>query len=322
MPAPVPDRAALLSFLPEDRVGVVERIEPITLGASGAGVYAVTTSRGAFVLRVQERQIDEGSFAQQLRILGRAVDAGIAPAVLYVDEAARAVVSVRVPGVPIAAALADPAQRGPVLASVVDRLRTLHALDRSGVAERDPLVFTRAAWEAGKRRTGFPPWAASLEPTLDAIASTLKGDLRRVVSHNDVNPVNVLWDGTRAWIVDWEVAALGHPYFDLAALALFLRLGDDVALDLIARHDGAPVDERSHATFRALRQLTALLCGLTFLGLVDDLDVRPAPTLADAPSLGDCYAAMRAGELDLQSPRGRASIGLALLAMGIAAKEG
>jgi hypothetical protein len=31
---------------------------------------------------------------------------------------------------------------------------------------------------------------------------------------------------------------------------------------------------------------------------------------------------MRAGELDLQSPRGRASIGLALLAQGVAAKEG
>jgi len=300
MPAPAPDRAALLSLLPEDRVGVVERLEPITLGLSGAGVYAVTTSRGACVLRVQKRDMDEGSFAQQLRVLRRAADAGVAPAVLHVNEEARAVVSARVPGVSIAGALADPELRAPVLASVVNRLRTLHALDPSGVDERDPVAYARASWVAARDRPGFPPWAASLAPTLDATADALARDPRRVVSHNDLNPVNVLWDGARAWLVDWEFAALGHPYFDLAVLAMFRRLEDGVALALGARHDGATLDEGARATFRALRRLAALLSGLTFLSLVDDLSVLPAPTRADAPSLGACYEALRAGELDLR----------------------
>ena len=293
---------------------MVARVEPITLGLSGAGVYAVTASRGAFVLRVQSREIDAGYFAQQVRVLRRAAAAGVAPAVVHVDDAARAVVSARVQGVPMAAGLADPAQRAPMFASVIDQLRTLHALDPSDVAERDPIAFTRAAWEAARGRPGFPPWAAALAPTLEALAATLARDPRRVVSHNDVNPTNVLWDGARAWLVDWEVAGLGHPYFDVATFAVFLRLGDDLALDLAARHDSAPLDDRSRETFRALRQLVGLLCGLTFLGLVDDLGVRPAPTKRDAPSLGDCYDAMRAGQLDLQTPRGRASMGLALLA--------
>jgi aminoglycoside phosphotransferase len=313
MSAPAPDHAALRRLLPEDRVGVVERIEPLTLGLSGAGVHAVTTSRGAYVLRVQGRQVDEASFAQQLRILRRAADAGVAPAVVHVDEAARAVVSVRVPGMPMAAALADPARRGAVFASLVDRLRTVHALDPSGIVAHDLLAFARATWEAGRERPGFPPWATSLAPTFEALAAALARDPRRVVSHNDVNPVNVLWDGARAWLVDWEVAGLAHPHFDLATLALFSRLADDVALDLVARHDGAAPDERSRATFRGLRQFAGLFCGLTFLGMVDDLRVRPAPTLADAPSLLDCYTAMRAGGLDLQTARGRASFGLALL---------
>jgi aminoglycoside phosphotransferase (APT) family kinase protein len=309
--------ADLLPLLPEDRVGALERIEPITLGLSGAGVYAVTTSRGDCVLRVQGPLVAEGFFAQQLLVLRRAAEAGIAPPILHVDEAARAVVSVRVKGTPMAAALADPAQRGPMFASVIDRLRTLHALDSSGIIERDPLTYARGTWEATRSRPGFPPWAASLAPTLDAIAATMASDSRRVVSHNDVNPMNVLWDGTSAWLIDWEVAGVGHPYYDLATFAMFLRLPDDVALELAARHDGKPLDEPSWASFRALRQLVALLCGLTFLSLVDDLTVRLAPTLADAPSLGDCYAAMRSGALDVQTPRGRASMGLALLALGL-----
>jgi aminoglycoside phosphotransferase (APT) family kinase protein len=312
--------AELIPLLPEERVGAVKRIEPIRMGLSGAGVYAVETSGGAYVLRVQGRELDEGSFAQQLRVLRRAAGAGVAPAIVHVDEAARAVVSARVPGLPIAAAVAEPAQRQAVLASVVDRLQTLHALDASDVSERDPMPYTVAAWEAGRGRPGFPPWAASLAPVFDALAATLARDPRRVLSHNDVNPVNVLWDGARAWLVDWEVAGLGHPYFDLATLALFLRLEDDAALGLAALHDGAPLAARSHASFRALRKVAGLLCGLTFLGLVDDLRVRPAPAMADAPSLEEVYRALRTGEYGLESPRGLASMGLALLALGVSAR--
>jgi aminoglycoside phosphotransferase len=318
MSEPGPDRAALLALLPEESVGAVERLEPIALGASGAGVYAVSASRGAFVLRLQGPRVDDGFFAQQLRVLRRAAAASIAPAVVHVDEAARALVLQRAPGVPIAAALAEPVQREALFASLVEQLRTLHALDPADVAERDPLAKARALWEASRVRPGFPVWAGALAPMFDAIAAALAHDPRRGVSHNDLNPTNILWDGGRAWIVDWEVTGLGHPYYDLAVLALFLRLGDDAALDLAARHDGAPLDARSRASFHALRQLAGLLCGLIFLSLVDDLGVWPAPTRADAPSLVSCYRAIHAGTLDVQSPPGRASFGLALLAESIA----
>src|SRR3569623_2917543 len=119
----------LLSRLPEDRVGTIERIEPLTMGLSGAGVYAVTATRGAFVMRVQSSTGDPAAFARQVRLLRSVADAGIAPAVVHVDEAAQAVLSARVMGHPLGAALAVPAQGPRALASVVDGLRALHALD-------------------------------------------------------------------------------------------------------------------------------------------------------------------------------------------------
>jgi thiamine kinase-like enzyme len=316
MPQPSTDRATLLPLLPEQRVGVVESITPLTTGLSGAGVYLVTASLGAFVLRVQSRESDEGHFAQQLQLLRRVSDARVAPLLVHVDEAARAVVSVHVAGPPLAVALAHPTSREAALASIAGALRTLHALDASGAEERDPLSYTQDAWEACRQRPGFPRWATAIEPMLAGLAALLDGDRRRALCHNDMNPGNILWDGTRAWFVDWEVAGLGHPYYDLATLALFLRLDDDGALALVAQHDGAPVDERSRHVFLALRRLAGLLSGLNFLNLVDDLHVRTAATLSDAPSLGDCYAALRTGQLDMQSSHGRASMGLALLALG------
>jgi hypothetical protein len=97
---------------------------------------------------------------------------------------------------------------------------------------------------------------------------------------------------------------------------MFLRLDDEVALRVAAAHDDAPLDERSRATFRALRSLVGLMAGLTILSMVDDLRAWPAPTRADAPSLRQCYDGFRTRELDIQTPRGRACFGLALLAEG------
>ena len=305
---------SLLPCLPEERLGTVESIEPITIGLSGAGVFAVTAARGAFVLRVQGTATDAAAFARQVRLLRRVADAGIAPAVVHVDGAARAVVSARVMGRPLGAALGDPAQRPIALASLVDGLRALHALPPEDVAPSDPVGYARTAWQAARARPGFPAWAAALEPVLESAAAALARDPRRVISHNDANPGNILWDGTRAWLVDWEVAGLGHPHYDLAVFAMFLRLDDEAAFELAARHDGGGLDQQARATFQALRRLAALLCGLIFLGMVEDLTIRPAPTRTDAPALRDCYAAMRAGQFDLRQPRDRVAFGLALLA--------
>lgn len=315
MPTANADRAALLPLLPEERLGKLERIEPISEGLSGAAVYSVTTSSGAYILRIQGDRIDAGFFEQHVRILQRAAAARVAPAIAHVDAAARAVVSERIAGVPLPAALAEPSQRGAVVRAVIGCLRTLHGLDATGIAERDPLGYTRGVWEAARARPGFPHWAAEAEPLLAAAADALANDPRRVLSHNDLHPSNVFWDGTQPWLIDWEVAGLGHPYYDLAALSLYLRLDDAVALDVAAAHDGERLDARARAAFLALLPLPALIAGFTILGLVDDLSAWPAATRADALTISQCYDGFRTGELDLQTQRGRAQFGLALLAV-------
>ena len=151
---------------------------------------------------------------------------------------------------------------------------------------------------------------------IDTIEDQLARDPRRVVCHNDVNPGNVLWDGTRAWLVDWEVAGLGHPYFDLASFTTFLNLDTESALGLLALLEQGPVDATARASFVALRRLVALVAGCVFLGLASDLSEPAAPTRADAPSLATVYAGLREGTLDLQTSPGRVAFGLALLRIG------
>ena len=39
---------------------------------------------------------------------------------------------------------------------------------------------------------------------------------RPVLCHNDMLPANLIDDGSRLWLLDWEYAGAGHPLFDLA----------------------------------------------------------------------------------------------------------
>src|SRR5258707_300919 len=82
------ESSALVSLLPEDRLGSVQTIQAISGGLSGAGVYTVITSRGEYVLRVQAERADDALWTQQLLILRRAVERGVAPPIVHVDQAA------------------------------------------------------------------------------------------------------------------------------------------------------------------------------------------------------------------------------------------
>jgi len=307
------DRAALQHFLPVAILGEINTLTPIRQGLSGAGVYAVTTDTGEYVLRLQGQRVDDSFWKQHILILSRAAEMEVAPRVVHVDEEARAVVSTRIRGVPLPSVLADPAVRESAIGDVVARLRALHTIEPSGIAERNAAEFARAIWEMQRQREGFPPWAADLRSAFDELEALLARDTRRVVSHNDVNPGNVLWDGTRTWLVDWEVAGLGHPYYDLAAFATFLGLDTDRANALLSLQEESGLDDKSFATLAALRQLVALAVGNVFLSLTQDLSTTIPPTREEAPTLAEVRAGMRSGAVDLQSKRGQVMLGLAFL---------
>jgi aminoglycoside phosphotransferase (APT) family kinase protein len=245
-------------YLPSDRFGAVRDVTPIHVGLSGAAVYAVTTDSGSYVLR-HTPAIDAEKWAQELAILRLVSDHGIAPRLEHVDDDERVTVSARIAGPPPGAVFGNPEVRPRALASLVETLARLHALPLNGVADADPLLAARDGWRTESVRAGFPVWAMPLGDEIERCAKVLERDTRRVLSHNDVNPGNILWDGERVWLVDWTASGATHPYYDLAGLATFTMLGDDVALALLAKQEGAELTPSQAEVFRALRQIAAIL---------------------------------------------------------------
>jgi aminoglycoside phosphotransferase (APT) family kinase protein len=287
-------------------------VKEIEIGMSGALVHMVTTDSGEYVLR-RVRVPRPPTWEREMAIHRLVSAHGIAPRLEWVDESAAATVSARIRMPTPAGAFGDAESRPRVIASLVATLAKLHAIPLDGVTAADPLVATRDAWSEQSVRPGFPDWAMPLADHVDECERLLASDPRRVLSHNDLNPANILWDGERVWLVDWEVSGATHPYYDLAVASLFLMLDDATGLALLGAQERATLTPEQVETFRALRRLANTMYGAIFMKLAPELTGLVPSRLEDAPTLAQVYAMLGSGALSLRSSEGKIAFGSAVL---------
>jgi thiamine kinase-like enzyme len=94
-------------------------------------------------------------------------------------------------------------------------------------------------------------------PGLQARAERLEGALGPVelcFTHNDLLPANLLDDGKRLWLLDWDYAGFGSALFDLAGLASNCQLPGAREEQLLESYFERPVDDALR------RRLSAMKC--------------------------------------------------------------
>ena len=104
------------------------------------------------------------------------------------------------------------------------------------------------------------PFAPDLPRYLEA-AETLErqqAPMPVVFGHHDLLPGNVMDDGNRLWLIDWEYGGFGTPMFDLANLSSngsFSEADDTALLDAYFEGEATPEIRRS---FEAMKAASAL----------------------------------------------------------------
>lgn len=264
-------------------------ITPVGAGLSGAGVYRVNDSH---ILKLDDR------LAALQRLAG---EAGLAPRVVHVDEVRHAIVTELIVDKGFLPMMIVPSTRDQAIALLGETLRRVHALPLPPDLPRSDARTVLADLQPQLAGFAVP---AFVGPTLQAILDEpAPPDDRLVVSHNDVNPTNLVFDGERLLLVDWATAGANDPTFDLAAAAVFFRLD---ARPLFEAYDGSEPPPRYFYN----RRLVAALAGTLFLKLAREAG---HPGGDHHLSLDDFYAKRRAGEVSHASPEGQWLFGLALL---------
>jgi aminoglycoside phosphotransferase (APT) family kinase protein len=301
--------------LPPDLSGPATTITPIAAGLSGAGVYRVERDGRAFVLKVAGAAEDDTDWRSALGIQRLAADAGLAPAIVHVDEVRRAVLTVFVADRSFAALYLDPGSREAALTLLGRTVRRIHALPVPAAARvREPRAFL-AQISAGLRSGFVLPGFASgaIERVLGEEPPSRPG--ARVLGHNDLNPTNFIYDGEGLLVLDWAAAGPIDASYDLAVLAVFLRMDEATCLGLLSAYDGTPATALPDR-FVYSRRVAAALAGAMQLFIARQMKhpgATGAETLDSTPALGEFYQRMRAGELKVGTADGQWTFGLALL---------
>lgn len=284
----------------------VDAVAPIGGGASSASVFRVTTRGRDYLMRL-EGEPSPLRNPQQYDAMRIAADAGIAPAIHFIDETSRVAIMDLVEHRP----LQDFPGGAPALAGAVGMLLARLQAEPAFPSFVDyPAIVTRLF--AHVRRTGLFA-TGLLDPHVERLAELAEaygaGKPRLVPSHNDVTPRNVLFDGRRLWLIDWESAYRNDPLVD-AAIALdsfgFPRELEDVLLEASLGRTSGGDDRRRLAIVRALTRL--YYAGVFLSASAASWRAAPDDDLA-APTPAEFRHALRNGHLAPGTPRTRHLLG-------------
>jgi thiamine kinase-like enzyme len=224
-------------------------VTPITSGITNANVK-VELDGEAFVVRLPGADTELLGIDRraELEATRAAAAVGVGPEV--VDFVEGCLVTRFVDGEPIPV---DDLAREGVLASVVRSIRAIHAA--APVPSTFPVfrVVERYRDLAAERGVPIP----AVYGRAHALAARIERALARnpmpeATCHNDLLNANLLMAGDHVWIVDYEYAGMGDPFFDLGNLSINNGLFDDAQERLLILYLGE-VSDADRARLKLMR---------------------------------------------------------------------
>ena len=119
--------------------------------------------------------------------------------------------------------------------------------------------------EAGHRSSNRLGHSAEAATRLEARI----GKIELVFGHNDLLAANVIDDGHKLWLVDWDYAGFNSPLFDLGGLASNNDLDEADRLFVLEAYFDRPVDDQLRLESQAM--LTASLLREAMWSMVSEL---------------------------------------------------
>ncbi len=108
--------------------------------------------------------------------------------------------------------------------------------------------------EGGSAYAAEVPDFRALTEELEAAA----GPFDIVFGHNDLVAANVLDDGKRLWLIDWDYAGFNSPLFDLGGLASNNGLSDAQERQMLEFYFGTPADGALFHRYFAMKTASIL----------------------------------------------------------------
>lgn len=271
----------------------VTGISPVSGGGSGASTLRVDAGANTYLLRLDDGREGFRNPARSYPCLRAAAAAGIAPAVHHADEEAGVVLMDFVVERPLAA---FPGGEPALLRTLGEMVARLQETAPFPPVTRDFGALVAALLDVVRDGGLFAPGVLDQHVAgLARIRAEHPPAAVQVSAHNDINPRNVVFDGERLWLVDWELAFRNDPLADIANIANNFSEVPDVDTLVLEGWGGRSPDDETRRRLTLMRDLQRLFAGTLLLSeFVGRRD--PEAELA-APTPDELSAAISRGEL-------------------------
>jgi aminoglycoside phosphotransferase (APT) family kinase protein len=246
---PEAKKAAVVRAL-QEAFGVTdfEHIEMLTAGLSSALVFRIVVQGCPYLLRIITRMDAMSDPTRQFACMKSGAEVGLAPRIWYASVEDRISITdfVKARSLPTTEALV----RLPVT------LRSLHALP--AFPKTVNYLEAMDGFIRKFQNAKIVPECETEEviQSYERLRSVYpRNESDMVSSHNDLKPKNVLFDGNRVWLVDWEAAFLNDRYLDLAVVANFVVTNETEEKDYLREYFGEAASEYRLARFYLMRQI-------------------------------------------------------------------
>jgi thiamine kinase-like enzyme len=230
---------------------------PVQLKPLGGGIsnhnFLVDDGEARFFVRIGEDFLVHNVLRRFELAASRAAHAaGISPEVVYAEPGA--MVFRYVEGRTLAP---QDVRKETMLERVVPLVRTAHHTIPKHFRGPTPIFWVfqvlrdyaaRLAEDDHRLTAELPRYMAAAERLEQAV-----GPSEIAFGHNDLLAANLIDDGTRLWLVDWEYGGFNSPLFDLGGLASNNELSPSLEERLLELYFEAPVTDDLRRRYHAMK---------------------------------------------------------------------
>lgn len=270
-------------------VNECEAIHEITRGLTAARLYRIVIQGRPYLLRIGTWAGSAGDLARPYLCMQAAAEAGLAPPVHFISMEDRLSITGFVEPAPFPL----PEAR----AAMPRLLRTLHALPPFP-KELNHVTVDRTLQKFRSANILPEPEVERIFARyrrVSAVYPRVESDM--VSCHCDLKPENIVFDGQRPWLLDWEAAFVNDRYFDLAVIANFIVATDAQEESFLHEYFGQPPDACQRARFFLMRQVVHMMYAAFFL-LLGSAGKAVNPSQA-VPDFRDFHERLWAGTVNL-----------------------
>jgi len=222
--------------------GQINAVEPLAGGITNQN-YKVTVGDEAFVVHVCARDVAIHGINRQVEVqcARAAAQIGVAPEVIALLD--------NLPGgdelfitrfIQAKTLTATEVGSPELLPQIVALMQRYHRLTDFAGHFDVFRIFDQGLAFAREQHTPLPPFIDQVQIEMQRIETAFQHNpLPLVASHNDLLPANFLLDNDgRVWLIDWEYAGWGDPFFDLGNLSVNNEFDDAQDATLLTAYFG------------------------------------------------------------------------------------